>query len=172
MKNVLFVLLFLLMPFSLVKAYPNESAGYARLYWGESLNDVKSNYTTTFLNYNGQSSVTYWVNIPNANGELGFKGQVIAFCNFTNDRLVSISITPSKNSKNPEKDYQDKLSYLISICGPATHRGDGYAYWLGRSSVMDIRKENYGFDITLIETRAFIGTLQKVNKQQRSMHQQ
>ncbi len=92
MKKILLVLMLLFLPFFVVEAFPNEPAGYANLYWGESLSNVKRHYATNFIKYNGQAGATYIVSIPDAHGELGVKGQAWAICSFTDNRLWGITL--------------------------------------------------------------------------------
>lgn len=152
MKKLLLILLLILMPFSVAEAFPNEPAGFAKMYWGETLNDVKHNYSTSFLRYYGKTGVLYMVTIPDAYGELGIKGRSWPICYFYHNKLSSITFFFPREADSLDKDYKDMREYLTSICGRPVYR-NGYDFWYGNTTVMSMHKLKDGFSIILLDSQ-------------------
>lgn len=152
MKKILLVLMLLFLPFSVVEAFPNEPAGYANLYWGESLSNVKRHYATNFIKYNGQAGATYMVSIPDAHGELGVKGHAWAICSFTDNRLWGITLYFPRNDVDIERGFQNQRKYLTSICGEAKYN-KGYYTWFGNTTVMGLSRKKKGYAIDMVDAR-------------------
>ncbi len=166
MKKVLLALLLLLLPLSIVEAYPNEPSGFASLYWGESLSSVKSRYTTDFLEYKGKDGASYMVTIPEVRGELGIKGKVFAMCLFHKNRLWEIKLIFPREDAGFAKKLQDERRYLISICGNPTYI-NGLYYWTGDTTTMWFTQKEDGYSIDLVDAKFLKQLLHQAEMQNR-----
>ena len=151
-KKLILLLCIVFAPFSWALAYQNEPNGYASLYWGENLSNVKKAYNTSFMRYNkNRTGATYMVFIPNARGELGMLGAVGLLCYFDeNNRLSYICIPIPRPKEMVESVYQQTLKDLSSICGKPTEILNDSAVWNGNTTMMAVSKREDAIEINLM----------------------
>lgn len=135
MKKFLLILLLLLLPFSVARAYPGETKGFGLLRWGMSVSDVKHLYhdAVPVKKINSDFADTVWVvTIPDAHGEMGIDSEVFAACYFSDNRLITIQLPIDGDTEDIDTIRSHQLSRMISLYGiPDIENEQGSTIWEG-----------------------------------------
>lgn len=127
----LFFMLLVCPAFSYVNAnvgiMKNDPNGFADLYWGESLDEVKSSHQTKYLG-NVQGSEQYAVSIKDPKGDMFLRGPVFIFAVFFDQKLGAIRI-PIMGG------YSALLSPLEKLYGTPNFK-NGLFTWEGENTAM------------------------------------
>lgn len=151
LKRIVLILCLIFLPVTMAEAYPNEPNGYASLYWGEDISQVKQSYKTSYLQSTDKGAA-YLVTIPDARGELGMLGRVHVICYFdTAGSLNDITIFIPRTIYEVESTFEDSIRDIAATCGAPVIR-NGVALWLGKQTIIAVTKQPDAVSIELAQT--------------------
>lgn len=131
-----------------VEKLDSKYMGFGDLKWGRALYDIEGEYDVKFIGKRISSvgSVpieSYLIKIPEANGNLGFYGPLVAAANFMNGQLFAMLI--------PFPGYDDELYKLTEMFGPPPYGvGSDTVGWYGEHLLLILKREQEDFDGTLM----------------------